>query len=86
MTEEQAKFFEEALDHDGVTPVEIRDDYSGRGMYGKTTYAVVVDSACDLIPSLLRHAAHNYVEVVAEGIFDDFELRQDDMGLGIVLY
>jgi hypothetical protein len=35
MTKEHAEFFKEALDNDGVYPIEIRDNYSGRGMYGK---------------------------------------------------
>jgi len=83
MIKEHAEFFKEALDNDGVYPIEIRDNYSGRGMYGKTTFAVVVDSVCDLIPALLRQAQED-----PESIPDvsTFTLRQDNMGLGVVLY
>jgi len=83
MIKEHANFFKEALDNDGVSPVEIRDGYSGRGMYGEQTFAIVVDDVCDLIPALLRQAQED-PESVPD--FSLFKLRQDSMGLGIVLY
>jgi len=52
MTKEQANFFKCALDNDDIYPVEIRDNYSGRGMFGKTTFAIATDSVSDLIPAL----------------------------------
>lgn len=85
MTKGQAEFFKNAAEEVGLD-IEVRDDYSGRGMYGKITHAIVADSLCDLIPALLCHAAYDYVAVVEDGLFDDFKLRQDNMGLGIVLY
>lgn len=83
MTKEQANFFKEALDNDDVYPVETRDDYSGRAMYGKTTCAVVIDGVSDLIPALLRQAQEDPASMPD---FSVFKLRQDNMGLGIVLY
>jgi len=83
MTKEQANFFKDALDNDDIYPVEIRDNYSGRGMYGKTTFAIVTDSVSDLIPALLRQAQED-PESMPD--FSIFKLRQDNMGLGVVLY
>lgn len=85
MTKEQAEFFKNAAEEVGLE-IEMRDGYSGRGMYGKTTFAVVTDSLSDLIPALLCHAAYNYVDVVENNLFDNFKLHQDNMGLGVVLY
>jgi len=85
MTKRQAEFFKNAAEEVGLD-IEVRDEYSGRGMYGKTTYAIITDSITDLIPALLCHAAYDYVDIVADGLFDNFKLRQDSMGLGIVLY
>jgi hypothetical protein len=68
---------------------EIREDYSGRGMYGKSTHAVVFDSRGEY-ESALIYAAY---EVGARGN-DDVEgilgelrnLGTDSMGMGIVVY
>lgn len=68
---------------------EIREDYSGRCMYGKTTHAVVYDSRGDYERALI-YAAY---EVGARGD-DDVEgtlgelmnLATDSMGMGIVVY
>lgn len=65
---------------------EIRDDYSGRGMYGKQTFGVVFDSQADFHKALVDAA---YIA----GEQDDDDMRQeltgltlDSMGLGIVVY
>ena len=85
MTKKQAEFFKNAAEETGLE-IEVRNNYSGRGMYGETGYAIVTDSLMALIPALLCHAAYDYVSVVEDGLFDNFRLRQDNMGLGIVLY
>lgn len=68
---------------------EIREDYSGRCMYGKTTHAVVYDSRGDYERALI-YAAY---EVGArgnddvEGILGELQnLATDSMGMGIVVY
>ena len=44
MKQATAEFIRDMLDGvDGISEVEIRDDYSGRGMLDKTTHAIVVD-------------------------------------------
>lgn len=68
---------------------EKRDDYSGRAMYGKTTFAVTFDSRSDYERALL-YAAFS----LGENGGDDVEgtlrelgnLAMDSMGLGIVVY
>lgn len=85
MTKEQAEFFKIAAEEVGLD-IEVRDDYSGRGMYDKITHAIVTDSLCGLIPALLCQASYDHVNVIENGLFDNFKLRQDNMGLGIVLY
>jgi hypothetical protein len=82
MTKEQAKFFLNALEVDDIE-AEIMPEYSGRGMYGKTTFAVSVNASISIIPSLLRHL-ENLKQASPD--FSKFILRQDSLGLGIVLY
>ena len=82
MIKEHAEFFKEALDNDGIE-VELRDDYSGRSMYGKTTFAVVTDNISDVIPALLRQVQE---DPESAPDFSIFKLRQDNMGLSVILY
>lgn len=68
---------------------EVRDDYSGRGMYGESTYAVTYDSNSDFEAALLNAAfdlGANGADDV-EGLLADMRnLRKDSMGMGIVVY
>ncbi len=75
--------------------VEIRIDYSGRGMYGKETVGVVVDN-----PLTLIHLAANVVAGLSEAREEDPEatdkmrafskeltgLRMDSMGTQTIVY
>ncbi len=70
---------------------EIRDDYSGRGMYGTQTYAVSFDSESDFRTSALSAAfALGEQAETDDDVYDHLEalklLRMDSMGLGIVVY
>ncbi len=62
---------------------EVRPDYSGRGMYGRTCTAIVSDdprvmAALAFVAGMLADEA---------GIdFDDLPTRTDSMGLGVVIY
>jgi hypothetical protein len=82
MTEEVASLLTENMG-------EIRDEYSGRGMFGKTTYAVVFDSQGEFQRALL-YAAYSLGENGAddaEGLLKELcDLGIDSMGLGIVVY
>ena len=58
---------------------DINEGYSGRFMYGKETFGVTVDSMSVLVQSIINES----------DLFEDLninELRNDSMGLGIVIY
>lgn len=66
--------------------VEIRHDYSGRGMYGKQTAAVVLDNTADLYV-LVAHATKVAIENAGfDDFVEDLNWRMDSMGKGIVVY
>ncbi len=52
----------------------LREKYSGRFMFGRTTAGVVTES----IPDLIALAADNDIEIV--------DYRQDNMGLDFIIY
>jgi len=64
----------------GIDEDNIRTDYSGRGMYGKSCVGYDLDSKGDL---LSLGAA-----LQTEGVLDDFINRAsfDSMGMGIIVY
>ena len=72
-----------------VVDGEVRDDYSGRGMFGNTCYGVVVDSLDDLFDGLadlltdVRLESNTDPELVGESLK---KLRIDEMGLQKILY
>ena len=81
MTKELADFFKNALEYAGED-AEVREDYSGRGMFGKTTIGTVFAS-----PTLLMAAVLDYVRETKAEIPLDFEsIRQDNIGLKIIWY
>lgn len=56
----------------------IHEDYSGRGMYGKTTFAVVMDT-----PQRLTQALANFVlENGSDELTDDQEEALDEIASG----
>ena len=59
MTKELAEFLVKATEHCGDQEIEIRDNYSGRCMYGKTTHAVVVDSETKLLLNVIQYIKEN---------------------------
>jgi len=81
MTKELADFFRNALEYAGED-AEVREDYSGRGMFGKTTVGIVFISS-----TLLMAAVLDYVrETKAEIQLDFKSIRQDNIGRGIIWY
>ena len=86
MKKKVAELLYEHLDNVTCGEARLRDDYSGRGMYGETTYAISGD---------FDHAdvAEAVAEIYDSGDADAFDLKPahfryvtDDMGLGIVIY
>jgi hypothetical protein len=76
MTGEDAQLIFETLEYNGAEGLEedgARSDYSGRGMFGRTTYAVVADKWD--------------IERALEDLGLDIEdYRIDSMALRVVLY
>jgi len=68
--------------------VYVRDDYSGRGMYGDITYAVECENintfATLLIQAVIMAVDSGDEELVSK--FEQWDPRFDNMGLGIVVY
>lgn len=61
-----------------------QNHYSGRGMYGKETYAVVIDSLSHLLPCVFVAGHMNNGD---ESILEDLrKLRWDNMARRIVVY
>jgi hypothetical protein len=94
MTTELAQFLKKASDHCGSQECEVREDYSGSGMCGRTTVGVVVTSIPELLLSVVQFiketvefADHGeqYAENLPE-ISDMASLRTDNMGHSIILY
>jgi hypothetical protein len=81
-----ANLFKEML-YDAYVECYVYEDYSGRGMYGNETTAIVGDfSASELLQIVLKRVQDGYlVENDLENIKIS-DLRQDSMGLGVVIY
>lgn len=90
---ELAETLVQVLEDDGIE-ARLEESYSGRGMYGKTTAGVVLDgSLADVIRAVINNATC-FIQEEEEPIefFDLSErfsvgnLRQDSMGLGMIIY
>jgi hypothetical protein len=76
MTIEQAQRIASYMEGNLNCEAEVREDYSGRGMYGKTVPAIVTDNAVAL----------GYAAGVLGIPDEDLPTRRDSMGLGFVFY
>lgn len=71
--------------------ITLRDDYSGRGMYGRTVAAVECDfgtlvAAAAAAGADLVAAADGDQDAASELIDDLARIRSDNMGLGMIYY
>ena len=86
---EIAKGIVDAATIDG-TGLQLRDDYSGRSMYGAKTAAIVADSLTDFLVGLARFCGDldpmEQDREIEEAVLACQDLRTDSMGMGIVLY
>lgn len=85
-----AKFLVELADDSGeydMDDVYVREDYSGRAMYGKTTAAVVGLNCNDVAYLVLQNAQDDdcFYERL-EPITSIKPLKQDSMGLSTIIY
>jgi hypothetical protein len=73
----------QSLDLDGAE-LKLREDYSGRGMYGRSTGGIICDSTGAFIQAVAAYAQENPDD-------DDLvpelrNIRQDSMGRQIIFY
>jgi len=87
MTQAEAEFIAEAMGEIGEE-CEIREEYSGRGMMGKTTYGLVVDNVANIIPAVISAAWE--LGIQSEHIPEEFHSCRgysiDSMGLQTIIY
>jgi len=89
MTLKSANLLKQAADKVGLD-LTIRDNYSGRGMYGRETTAVILDSILLLTPI----HGQAYIDLAKAGDIDGMEellddltaIHYDNMGRDIVVY
>lgn len=80
-----ARFLENAANHN-CSDLDVYEDYSGRGMFGRTTDGVVVDNVEQMLFDVLQYVKDN-TNVRAE--LQNIHLssfRIDNMGRKIILY
>jgi hypothetical protein len=94
MTKELASFLVDAAEHCGVE-IELRDDYSGRGMYGQTTQAVIVQNPSELILNVIQYIKETLENMTQDelakanfipDVSDLGHLRTDNMARDTVIY
>ena len=93
MTKETANFLVMVTEHCGNQEADLRENYSGRGMYGRETCAIVVDNQMQLVSDLIQFMGDNVVDDNPRGLAweggnipDINSLRIDSMGRGVVIY
>lgn len=84
MDMELAEIIIEAMENNGYE-AELRSDYPGRGMYGKSTHGVVIECGIGIAMAAVISNADIFVED-GEPIFGIESIRLDSMGLGNILY
>jgi hypothetical protein len=98
MTKEMAMFLVECSENAG-NEASLREDYSGRGMYGRTTCGVVVDSQVQLLADVIawvnEQIGEEVSEVYSRGVIDTWNggkipdvssFSVDNMGNQTILY
>lgn len=86
MDMELAEMIIEAMENNGHE-AELRSDYSGRGMYGKSTHGVVIECGIGIAMAAVISNADIFVDDDdGEPIFVIESIRSDSMGLGTILY
>jgi hypothetical protein len=87
-----AQALAEAAEALGVEGVNVRESYSGRGMYGDTTSGVVCKSVGDLLicaaeAALMLAADPASGDAAADAFLEDLrDVSWDGMGLSVIVY
>lgn len=90
MTKEFAQFLVDATENAGNQEIKLREDYCGRGMYNRTTCAVIVDNPLQLISDIVTFFKEgidiNQKTWEGKEIPDPDSLVMDQLGMGYVIY
>lgn len=91
MTRELAEFLKRATEHCGTQEIDVRTDYSGRAMYGRTTFGIVVDNTNELMLNVIQYIREmdgepNFHLSDLPEVSDMGQLRTDSMGRQTILY
>lgn len=87
MDMELAEMIIEAMENNGLD-AELRSDYSGRKMFGKSTHGVVIECGIGAVMTAIINNSDIFVDRFGDSIFDGQteSIRSDSMGLGNILY
>ena len=78
-------FLKKVADNSGIK-ASIYDDYSGRGMYGKTTQGIVTDSVIELLGASVMYVLEGDIDEKEKEFIDLKHLHTDSMGRDEILY
>ena len=85
MDMELAEMIIEAMENNGHE-AELRSNYSGRGMFGKSTHGIIIECGIGVVMAAVISNADIFVDDDGEPIFVIESIRSDSMGLGTILY
>jgi hypothetical protein len=88
MTSEAANFLVNVADSYGIE-ARLRDDYSGRGMYGSSTHGIVTDEPIHLLSCAIDYAASEAAyDENTDNIpnFSEERFSTDNMGYDTIIY
>jgi len=86
----QAKTWENVAANADIDPEDVRTDYSGRGMFGRTCVGIVGDTntLVDFVKAVVEDAvAEDFTDDVLTGLYEEISTVQtDSMGTRSVFY
>lgn len=83
---EHAKLIVESLNEIGDAEYEVYENYSGRGMYGETTTAIVVPSVLKFATDVLR-VSNSFVDEDGDCLLCELQnLKSDNLGRDYIIY
>ena len=85
MTRELAEVITKCLEKYDVES-EIYENYSGRGMYGKTTTGIVGEFTLTTVLAAVIHSAELLVDENGESMYVGEDLSIDNLGLDYIVY
>jgi hypothetical protein len=69
-----------------VCPGDLQEEYSGKGMYGKTTTGIVVESVPEFLTAILQNVESLAEAFKEEGIDRIDAIHWDSLGTSTIIY